>query len=86
MQFDWFLPVFISHDKDAASGALDWSIQTQGFIIIFTESNSFVFVIIVGQSYYLFLKVFLNDTLFIILKRMINKVSFVNRDGLYGPI
>ena len=34
MQSDWFLPVFISHDKDTASSAADWSIQTQGFIFM----------------------------------------------------
>ena len=34
MQSDWFLPVFISHDKDTASGAPDLSIQTQGFVFI----------------------------------------------------
>ena len=34
VQSDWFLPEFISHDKDTADGAPDWSIQTQGIIFI----------------------------------------------------
>ena len=35
VQSDWFLPVFISHDRDTASGAPDYYFHT--------ESNSFVF-------------------------------------------